>query len=50
MSDQPGKHDDLVLEIIRETGKDANWLNRFCQNVDNHVDHLQTPKITSVED
>jgi hypothetical protein len=27
----------LALDIIRETGKDGNWLNRYCQDVETRV-------------
>ena len=27
----------IILEVIRETGKDANWLNRFCRRTDSNV-------------
>jgi hypothetical protein len=30
-------HNDVTLDVIRESGKEAHWLNRFCKDINTGV-------------
>ena len=41
---------DLILDIIRETGENADWLNRYCQDANTHVNLKPCSNIYKIGD